>query len=118
MLAALLLGGDDFRRALMIAASAGYDTNCNAGSVGCLNGVRLGLAAIPDDLREPVADRLLVVTAEGGRCVSDAVQETRRNPAREGGLCRRAAPRFATALQLRAARRPPGVRPLPLLDTK
>ena len=77
LLAALLLGGDDFRRALMIAASAGYDTDCNAGNVGCLNGVRLGLAAIPTDLREPVADRLLVVTAEGGRCVSDAVQETR-----------------------------------------
>ena len=78
VLAALLLGGDDFRRAVTIAASAGYDTDCNAGSVGCLNGVRLGLAALPADLREPVADRLLVVTAEGGRCVSDAVLETRR----------------------------------------
>ena len=78
VLAALLLGGDDFRRALTIAASAGYDTDCNAGSVGCLNGVRLGLEAIPADLREPVADRLLVVTAEGGRGVSDAVRETRR----------------------------------------
>ncbi len=78
VLAALLLGGDDFRRAVTIGASAGYDTDCNAGSVGCLNGVRLGLASIPADLREPVADRLLVVTAEGGRCVSDAVLETRR----------------------------------------
>ena len=78
VLVALLLGGDDFRRALTIAASAGYDTDCNAGSVGCLNGVRLGLAAIPADLRDPVADRLLVVTAEGGRAVSDAVLETRR----------------------------------------
>ena len=77
VLAALLLGGDDFRRALTIAASAGYDTDCNAGSVGCLNGVRLGLASIPADLREPVADRLLVVTAEGGRGISDAVLETR-----------------------------------------
>ena len=78
VLVSLLLGGDDFRRAVTIAASAGYDTDCNAGSVGCLNGVRLGLAAIPAELREPVGDRLLVVTAEGGRCVSDAVQETRR----------------------------------------
>ena len=78
VLTALLLGGDDFRRSVTIAASAGYDTDCNAGSVGCLNGVRLGLAAIPGDLREPAADRLLVVTAEGGRCVSDAVLETRR----------------------------------------
>ena len=102
VLAALLLGGDDFRRAVTIAASAGYDTDCNAGSVGCLNGVRLGLAAIPDDLREPVADRLLVVTAEGGRCVSDAVQETRRI-LRAGAACRgdpapEPQPRFAFEL--------------------
>ena len=106
VLAALLLGGDDFRRAVTIAASAGYDTDCNAGSVGCLNGVRLGLAAIPDDLREPVADRLLVVTAEGGRCVSDAVQETRRI------LCAGAASREdrAPAPQPRFAFELPGAR--------
>ncbi len=77
VLAALLLGGDDFARATTIAASAGWDTDCNAASVGCLNGVRLGLGAIPSRWREEVADRLLVVTAEGGRCVRDAVQETR-----------------------------------------
>ena len=77
VLAALLLGGDDFTRAIRIAASAGWDTDCNAGSVGCLNGVRFGLSAIPSRWREEVADRLLVVTAEGGRCVRDAVQETR-----------------------------------------
>ena len=106
VLAALLLGGDDFRRAVTIAASAGYDTDCNAGSVGCLNGVRLGLAAIPDDLREPVADRLLVVTAEGGRCVSDAVLETRRI------LCAGAASREdrAPAPQPRFAFELPGAR--------
>ena len=102
VLAALLLGGDDFRRALTIAASAGWDTDCNAGSVGCLNGVRLGLAAIPADLREPVADRLLVVTAEGGRCISDAVRETRRilhaGAACAGAPLPAALPRFAFEL--------------------
>lgn len=122
VLAALLLGGDDFRRAVTIAASAGYDTDCNAGSVGCLNGVRLGLAAIPADLREPVADRLLVVTAEGGRCVSDAVLETRRI-LRAGAACRgdqtpATQPRFG--FELSGARQgfvpcphaPPGVAPV------
>ncbi|MGF7236533.1 MAG: ADP-ribosylglycohydrolase family protein, partial [Frankia sp.] len=79
-LAALLLGGDNFQRSVMIAASAGFDTDSNAGVVGCLNGIRLGLDAVNAqvDLRAPVADRLLVVTADGGSCVSDAVQETRR----------------------------------------
>ena len=120
VLAALLLGGDDFRRAVTIAASAGYDTDCNAGSVGCLNGVRLGLASIPADLREPVADRLLVVTAEGGRCVSDAVLETRRilraGAAGRGGVAPQ--PRFA--FELPGARQgfvscphaPPGAAPV------
>ncbi|GAA3669315.1 ADP-ribosylglycohydrolase family protein [Nonomuraea antimicrobica] len=76
-LAALLLGGDDFQRSVMIASSAGFDTDSNAGCVGSLNGVRLGLDALTAqvDLRAAVADRLLVVTADGGACVSDAVRE-------------------------------------------
>jgi ADP-ribosylglycohydrolase len=78
VLMALLLGGDDFGRSLSIAVSAGWDTDCNAGNVGCLNGVRLGLAAIPAPLRDPVADRLLVVSALGGETISDAVRESRR----------------------------------------
>jgi hypothetical protein len=79
VLASLLLGKCDFQRSLMIATSAGWDTDCNAGSVGCLNAIRLGLDAITAqvDFRTPVADRLLVVTADGGSCVSDAVQQTR-----------------------------------------
>ncbi|HEV7961126.1 MAG TPA: ADP-ribosylglycohydrolase family protein [Actinoplanes sp.] len=79
-LAALLLGGDDFQRAVMIAASAGFDTDSNAGVVGCLNGIRLGLDALTAqvDFRAEVADRLLVVTSDGGSCVSDAVLETRK----------------------------------------
>ncbi|MCY3936428.1 MAG: ADP-ribosylglycohydrolase family protein [Chloroflexi bacterium] len=77
VLAALWLGGDDFTRSVTIAASAGWDTDCNAGSVGCLNGIRLGLASLPPSWRAQVADRLLVVTAEGGRCIRDAVLETR-----------------------------------------
>ncbi|WP_353081211.1 ADP-ribosylglycohydrolase family protein [Tessaracoccus lapidicaptus] len=77
-LGALLGGGDDFGRAVMIASSVGFDTDSNAGTVGCVNGVRLGLAAIPADLREPVADRMIVVSADGGEAVTDAVLEARR----------------------------------------
>ncbi len=78
VLASLLLGGDDFQRSVMIAASAGYDTDCNAGNVGCLNGIRLGIGSLSAgaDFRAPVADLLYVVTADGGACVSDAVQQS------------------------------------------
>lgn len=80
VLASLLLGGDDFQRSVMIASSAGWDTDSNAGVVGCLNGIRLGLDALSAqvDFRGPVADQLYVVTADGGECVSDAVLETRK----------------------------------------
>ncbi|GAA2450622.1 ADP-ribosylglycohydrolase family protein [Agromyces soli] len=79
-LAALRLGGDDFRRVVAIASSVGFDTDSNAGTVGCLTGIRLGLAAFDGaaDLRAPVADRALVVSADGGECVTDAARETRR----------------------------------------
>ncbi|MPV36275.1 ADP-ribosylglycohydrolase family protein [Georgenia subflava] len=78
VLAALLLGEDSFHRAVSVAASAGWDTDSNAGVVGALNGIRLGLAGLDAeaDLRGPVADQLLVVTADGGECLTDALRET------------------------------------------
>lgn len=80
VLASLILGKDDFHRSVMIASSAAWDTDCNAGNVGCLNGIRLGLEGLnaSADLRTPVGDRMLVVTADSGSCVSDAVLETRK----------------------------------------
>ena len=79
VIAAILLGGDDFQQSIRIATSMGWDTDCNAGNVGAFNGIRLGLAGINAgaDFRTPVADRLLVVTAVGGSTVSDAVIQTR-----------------------------------------
>ena len=73
-------GGDDFQRALTIAASAGWDTDCNAGNVGCLNGIRLGLDALDAGakLRPGPADQLYVVSADGGECITDTVQQTTR----------------------------------------
>lgn len=74
---ALLYGESDFQRSLMIANTAGWDTDCNSGNVGCLLGIKDGLAGIDagPDWRGPVADRLYVVTAEGGRTITDAVAE-------------------------------------------
>lgn len=80
VLAAILLSGDDFQKSVKIGASAAWDTDCNAGNVGCFNGIRLGLSALDEgaDFRTPVADRMLVITSDGGEGVTDAVKETRR----------------------------------------
>lgn len=77
---ALLHGNGDFRRSQMIVNTGGWDTDCNAGNVGAILGIRDGLAAFADvpDLRDPVADRLYLSTAEGGRGISDAVREAYR----------------------------------------
>jgi ADP-ribosylglycohydrolase len=77
---ALIWGEGSFHKSLMIANTAGYDTDCNSGNVGCILGIRGGLAGIGAgaDLRTPVADRVLLPTAEGGSCVSDAVELTRQ----------------------------------------
>ena len=75
---ALLHGEDSFQKSLMIVNTCGWDTDCNAGNVGCLLGIKNGLAGIEDgpDWRGPVADRLYLPTADGGRAISNAVTET------------------------------------------
>jgi ADP-ribosylglycohydrolase len=75
---ALLHGDDDFQKTLMIVNTCGWDTDCNSGNVGCLLGIKNGLAGIESgpDFRSPVADRLYLPTADGGRAISDAVSET------------------------------------------
>ncbi|MFR2852526.1 ADP-ribosylglycohydrolase family protein [Hungatella sp.] len=68
VIAAILLGGDDFQKSISIASSAAWDTDCNAGNVGAFNGIRLGLDGINAgaDFRTPVADLMYVVTSDVG----------------------------------------------------
>lgn len=74
---ALLFGDGDFQASLMIVNTAGYDTDCNSGNVGCILGVRNGLSALDagPDWRAPFADRMLLPTADAGRCLTDAARE-------------------------------------------
>ncbi|MDQ4076481.1 MAG: ADP-ribosylglycohydrolase family protein [Chloroflexota bacterium] len=74
----LLYGEDDFQKSLMIVNTAGWDTDCNSGNLGCLLGIKNGLAGIEagPDWRGPVADRLYLPTADGGRAITDAVTES------------------------------------------
>lgn len=80
LIASFILGGDDAQKGLKIAVSSGWDTDCNAGNLGALNGIRLGLKGLTQgpDFRGPVADLMYVVGADGGECLTDAVIETRR----------------------------------------
>ena len=80
MILSLLYGDDDFQKTLMIVNTSGWDTDCNSGNVGCLMGIKNGLAGLAQgpDYRGPVADRLYLPTADGGRAVTDAASETYR----------------------------------------
>jgi ADP-ribosylglycohydrolase len=73
----LLHGDDDFQKSLMIVTTSGWDTDCNAGNLGCLLGIKQGLAAFEagPPWRGPVADRLYLPTADGGAAITDAVRE-------------------------------------------
>jgi len=74
----LLYGGGDFAKTMTIVNTSGWDTDCNAGNVGCLLGIRNGLTAFDggQDWRGPIGDRMLISSADGGRSVTDAVTET------------------------------------------
>jgi ADP-ribosylglycohydrolase len=80
MALSLVYGDGDFGRTIAIVTTSGWDTDCNAGNIGCLMGIRGGIAGIDTvadgrDWRGPVADRLYLPAAEGGRAISDAVRE-------------------------------------------
>ncbi len=77
---ALLQGEGDFQKSLTVANTCGWDTDCNSGNVGCIMGVRNGLSGIDSgpDWRGPVADKIYLPTADGGRCITDAVSEALR----------------------------------------
>ena len=73
---ALLYAPLDFQRAMTIVNTAGWDTDCNSGNVGCLLGIMLGLAGLEagPDWRGPLADRTLISTADGGYAINDAAR--------------------------------------------
>ena len=80
MIMALLYAPDDFSRAQTIVCTSGWDTDCNAGNVGCLMGAMLGLEGIEAgrDWRGPIADRMLISSADGGGAINDAARVSAR----------------------------------------
>jgi ADP-ribosylglycohydrolase len=76
MVMAVLYAPHDFQKAEMIVNTSGWDTDCNAGNVGCLLGIMNGLDGLDEgpDWRGPIADRLLISSADGGNSINDAVR--------------------------------------------
>ncbi len=74
----LLYGDSDFNKSMLVVNTAGWDTDCNSGNLGCLLGIKDGLATFDhgNDWRGPVADRLYMPAADGGRSITDAAIET------------------------------------------
>ena len=74
----LLYGEDDFQKSLKIVNTCGWDTDCNSGNVGCLLGIKNGLAGLETgpDFRGPVADRMFMPSAETGTTITDALRES------------------------------------------
>jgi ADP-ribosylglycohydrolase len=76
---ALLYGQNSFQETMHIVNTAGWDTDCNAGNVGCLFGIKNGLSGLDagPDWRTPIADRMYISSGDGGGAITDAVIETR-----------------------------------------
>jgi ADP-ribosylglycohydrolase len=75
-----LYGDDDFQKTMKIVNTSGWDTDCNSGNVGCLMGIKNGLAGLETgpDWRGPVADQIYLPTADGGSAITDALSQAYR----------------------------------------
>ncbi|KAL4752382.1 hypothetical protein BDW72DRAFT_211975 [Aspergillus terricola var. indicus] len=76
MIMTVIYAGHDFDEAMHIINTCGWDTDCNAGNVGCLVAIMLGLTCFEGkyDWRGPLADRALLSTAEVGYSINNAAR--------------------------------------------
>ncbi len=58
VIAALILGGDDFEKVITLAVMGGWDTDCNGATAGSIFGAMHGAGPIPAQWREPLHDTL------------------------------------------------------------
>jgi ADP-ribosylglycohydrolase len=73
---ALVYGSHSFHETMTIINTAGEDTDCNGGNVGCLVALMHGMNACEDgpDWRGPLADRALVSGSDGGSAINNAAR--------------------------------------------
>ena len=76
MILALLYGGHDFHEAMYLISTCGWDTDCNAGNIGCLVAIMHGLKSFQNgpDWLGPLADRCLISSADAGYSINNAAR--------------------------------------------
>ncbi len=75
--AALLYGKGDYSRSICIAVENGFDTDCNAATVGSILGMRDGIDTIDPVWKEPIRDTLHTTLYNIGTVnISDRVRKT------------------------------------------
>lgn len=121
MIMAVLYAPHDFQRAQMIVNTSGWDTDCNAGNVGCLLGIMHGLKGLEEgpDWRGPIADRMLISSADGGNSINDALRQAyfvANLGLRLAGNKPRAAPKDGAQFHFSLSGSQQGFRPLSGLD--
>ena len=77
MVMAWAYSGNDFYKAMSIICSAGWDTDCNAANVGSVSALVAGLENLDKDydFRSPMADRILLPSADGTYSAADVFQQ-------------------------------------------
>ena len=78
MILALLYGDGDFSATICICTMCGWDTDCNAGNVGAIMGVHVGIEQIEDKWIEPINDLLISSSVIGGLNISTISQTAER----------------------------------------
>jgi hypothetical protein len=58
VVAALLLGGNDFEKVITLSVMGGWDTDCNGATAGSIFGAMFGAGAIPAKWSAPLHDTL------------------------------------------------------------
>lgn len=61
----LLYGEGDFKKSVLYAINCGDDTDCTGATVGATMGILGGMAAIPEDWRAYIGDRIVMVALNG-----------------------------------------------------
>lgn len=57
---ALLYGGEEFEKSILLAANGGYDTDCTAATVGAMLGLLLGVEGIPARWIDPIGEGVFI----------------------------------------------------------
>ncbi|KAI1398158.1 ADP-ribosylation/Crystallin J1 [Hypoxylon fuscum] len=76
MIMVVIYAGHNFHEAMHMICTCGWDTDCNSGNVGCLVAIMHGLSAFDGgpDWRGPIADRVLISSADGGYSINNAAR--------------------------------------------